>query len=153
MIRELSITALAENTAGAYDFLGEWGLSLWIEADNHRILYDTGGGRTLTANARLLGMDLKNADALIISHGHFDHTGGIAEVMANGFHGKVYAHPWIFTRRFERKEKPPHKEIGIPARSKEALRSRKGDLIGSSGPHVGARVLALHAGLKLHLTE
>lgn len=134
MICELSITALAENTAGAYDFLGEWGLSLWIEADNHRILYDTGGGRTVTANARLLGIDLKNADALILSHGHFDHTGGIAEVMANGFHGKVYAHPWVFTRRFERKEKPPHKEIGIPARSAEALRSRKGDLIGSSGP-------------------
>jgi metal-dependent hydrolase (beta-lactamase superfamily II) len=42
VIQELSITALVENTAGKFDLLGECGLSLWIEADEHRILYDTG---------------------------------------------------------------------------------------------------------------
>jgi len=134
MIHELKITALVDNTSGAYDLLGEWGLSLWIEADNHRVLFDTGKGRTLTSNARLLGIDLKDAGALVVSHGHFDHTGGIAEALASGFRGKVYAHPWVLMRRYERREKPPHREVGMPARSLEALRSRNEDFIGSSGP-------------------
>jgi 7,8-dihydropterin-6-yl-methyl-4-(beta-D-ribofuranosyl)aminobenzene 5'-phosphate synthase len=74
MIRELSITALVENTTANFDLLGEWGLSLWIEADDHRILYDTGQGKTLLENARALKADLRAADALVLSHGHSDHS-------------------------------------------------------------------------------
>lgn len=83
-IQELSITALVENTAGNFDLLGEWGLSLWIEADEHRFLCDTGQGQTLVDNARLLGIDLSKADSLVFSHGHSDHSGGIAALMASG---------------------------------------------------------------------
>lgn len=70
MIRNLKITAIVENTAGTLDAVGEWGLALWIEADERRILSDTGQGHTLLHNAGLLGIGLATAEALIISHGH-----------------------------------------------------------------------------------
>jgi len=47
MIRNLNITSIVENTAGTLDAAGEWGLALWIEADDHRILSDTGQGLSL----------------------------------------------------------------------------------------------------------
>jgi len=134
MIRELSITALVENTAGRTDCLGEWGLALWIEADQFRILSDTGQGRTLLDNARLLGVELKNADALVISHGHSDHTGGIAALVASGFRGRVYAHPAALAKKYHREENSPPKAKGIPLECEQALRSPSIKLIDSSAP-------------------
>ena len=53
MIRDLRITAIVENTAGTLETAGERGLALWIEADGHRILSDTGQGHSLLHNAQL----------------------------------------------------------------------------------------------------
>ncbi len=134
MIQNLSITAIVENTAGTFDAAGEWGLALWIEADQHRILSDTGQGHTLRQNARLLGIDLASAEALVISHGHFDHTGGIAELLDAGFRGKIYAHPAALRGKYQREKAPPHRHIGIPPASERALRSRAADLVESARP-------------------
>jgi 7,8-dihydropterin-6-yl-methyl-4-(beta-D-ribofuranosyl)aminobenzene 5'-phosphate synthase len=101
-IENLKITAIVENTAGTMDVAGEWGLALWIEAGNHRILYDTGQGHSLVQNAQLLGTDLATAEALVISHGHSDHTGGIAALMGAGFRGKIYIHPAALVGKYQR---------------------------------------------------
>jgi 7,8-dihydropterin-6-yl-methyl-4-(beta-D-ribofuranosyl)aminobenzene 5'-phosphate synthase len=134
MIRNLNITAIVENTAGTFDAAGEWGLALWIEADGHRILSDTGQGHTLLRNARLLGIDLSAADSLVISHGHFDHTGGIAEAIEAGFGGKIYAHPGALAGKYQREKNPPHRSIGIPNAALRAVRSRLGDLVQTTRP-------------------
>jgi 7,8-dihydropterin-6-yl-methyl-4-(beta-D-ribofuranosyl)aminobenzene 5'-phosphate synthase len=134
MIQSLNVTAIVENTAGTIDAAGEWGLALWIEADERRILYDTGQGRTLVDNARLLGIDLAAAQALVISHGHSDHTGGIAALMGAGFHGKTYIHPAALKSKYQREKTPPHRDKGIPSESYEALRHRDVDLVETSGP-------------------
>ena len=76
MIRRLRVTALADNSVAAPDLLAEHGLSLLIEADDRRILFDTGQGKVLAANAPALGVPLSPLDALVLSHGHYDHTGG-----------------------------------------------------------------------------
>jgi 7,8-dihydropterin-6-yl-methyl-4-(beta-D-ribofuranosyl)aminobenzene 5'-phosphate synthase len=132
VIQELNITALVENTAGKFDLLGEWGLSLWIEADEHRVLYDTGQGRTLVDNARLLGIDLSTADALVLSHGHSDHSGGIAALIADGFHGKVFAIPAALAKKYQREDSRVRMK-GMPAECVEALR-QGAELIDSSAP-------------------
>ncbi|MGD0792826.1 MAG: MBL fold metallo-hydrolase [Terriglobales bacterium] len=135
MVRSLSITAVVENTAGAFDFLGEWGLSLWIEADSHRILYDTGQGRSLLENSRLLRIDLKTAEALVTSHGHSDHTGGIAQLMAAGFRGKVYAHPAAFAKKYQREPNSVAvRSKGIPDACEQALRRWASEIVDSSAP-------------------
>jgi len=135
MIQDLSITAIVENTAGSLEIAGEWGLALWIEADGRRIICDTGQGHTLRRNARLLGIDLARAEALVISHGHSDHTGGIAELMAAGFRGKTYIHPAALNEKYQREKTPPHRAKGIPAASRQALLARAADLVESSRPN------------------
>ncbi len=134
MIRNLKITAIVENTAGTFEAAGEWGLALWIEADGHGILLDTGQGHTLLQNARLLGINVAAAEALVISHGHCDHTGGIASLMAAGFAGKIYAHPAALSAKYKREKTPPHRSIGMLPASERALRSRVADLVESPQP-------------------
>jgi 7,8-dihydropterin-6-yl-methyl-4-(beta-D-ribofuranosyl)aminobenzene 5'-phosphate synthase len=134
MIHSLKITAIVENTAGTIDAAGEWGIALWIEADHHRILYDTGQGHTLLHNARLLGIDFTTAEALVISHGHADHTGGIAALIEAGFHGRIYMHPAALNAKYRRERTPPNRANGIPPASHRAVMSRPSELIESPGP-------------------
>ncbi len=74
---EIRITTLSENTAN-HGFLAEWGLSILVEVDGTRILMDTGWGFSAVYNAQLLGIDLDTIDSIVLSHGHRDHTGGLA---------------------------------------------------------------------------
>ncbi len=134
MIHDLKITAVVENTAGTPEVMGEWGLALWIEADDHRFLSDTGQGGSLLQNSRRLGIDVAKAEALIISHGHNDHTGGLTAAFDAGFHGKIYVHPGALRPKYKREKSPPHRHIGIPAACERALRSRGADLVQS--PHL-----------------
>ena len=71
------ITVLVENTARGEGILGEHGLAIWIEVGGHRVLFDTGQGMALRHNAEAMGLELAGADAIVLSHGHYDHVGGL----------------------------------------------------------------------------
>ncbi|MBN1693521.1 MAG: MBL fold metallo-hydrolase [Dehalococcoidales bacterium] len=111
---EVKITTLAENTANM-GFLAEWGLSMLVEADGKKILFDTGMGNAVVYNARLLGIDLSAVDKIVISHGHHDHTGGLREVL-NEIRKKIeiIAHPDIWAAKYGRFGKNPAHFAGIP---------------------------------------
>jgi 7,8-dihydropterin-6-yl-methyl-4-(beta-D-ribofuranosyl)aminobenzene 5'-phosphate synthase len=102
----VTITTLVENTAGIPHVLGEWGQSLLIEADGKRVLFDTGPSGVIIENAKKLNVDLSNIDLIALSHGHYDHTGGLMDVLTlikkagtrpNGV--EIIAHPDIFQRK------------------------------------------------------
>ena len=79
---ELRITTLIENMPDEEGkLLAEHGLSLHIEFDGKRILFDTGQTGDFVKNADLLGINLKCLDDIIISHGHYDHSGGVTTVL------------------------------------------------------------------------
>ena len=61
-------------------YMPEFGLSLFIESDDRRILFDTGAGEALIPNAVRMGIDLNSATDIVLSHGHYDHTGGLAKL-------------------------------------------------------------------------
>jgi 7,8-dihydropterin-6-yl-methyl-4-(beta-D-ribofuranosyl)aminobenzene 5'-phosphate synthase len=95
---------ITENTvpgkaAGLY---AEHGFSLFLSRPEARILFDAGpAGLATLNNAPRLGVDLKAADLMVLSHGHMDHTGGLAGVLrAIGKRIPVYAHPDVFTDRY-----------------------------------------------------
>lgn len=134
MIQQLKITAVTENTAGCFEALGEWGLALWIEADGHRLLCDAGKGQALRCNAELLKINLAEAEALVVSHGHHDHTGGIAELVALGFRGKVYAHPAAWQSKFQKRDQLPPKSIGVPQACRESIGTGGLEVVSSEGP-------------------
>ena len=71
----MKIINLIENTEGSSGCLFEHGLSFYVETKKHKLLVDTGATNTFIANAEKLGVDLKQVDTVILSHGHYDHTG------------------------------------------------------------------------------
>ncbi len=73
----MRIINLIENTHGAEGCLCEHGLSFYVEMGNHTLLVDTGASEAFIANAEKLGLDLKKVDTVVISHGHYDHAGGV----------------------------------------------------------------------------
>jgi Metal-dependent hydrolases of the beta-lactamase superfamily II len=72
----MKITILVDDRAGRAGLQPEHGLALWIEADGRNILFDTGQGGVLENNARELGVELEKTESVVLSHGHYDHTGG-----------------------------------------------------------------------------
>ena len=74
-----SITTLVENCVYNRKLEAEHGLSLYVRTPEKRILFDTGQSDVFLKNARTLGISLKNLDAVVFSHGHYDHTGGLPE--------------------------------------------------------------------------
>ena len=73
----MKIVTLMENTQGRDGCLFEHGLSIYVETGKHKLLIDTGASDKFLANADMLGVDIEKADTLILSHGHYDHAGGI----------------------------------------------------------------------------
>ncbi len=73
----MEIVNLVENTEGAPGCLYEHGLSFYIETSKHKALLDLGQTDLFAQNAKTLGIDLEAVDTVILSHGHYDHAGGI----------------------------------------------------------------------------
>jgi len=110
---EIKITTLSENTAGA-GALGEWGLSMLVEADGQKILFDTGGGLTAVPNAETMRVDLTVIDRIVLSHGHYDHTGGLLNVLRKAGGKEIIAHPDIWARKYGSLDNTPKRYVGIP---------------------------------------
>ena len=134
MIENLRITVLAENTVRRADLMAEHGLAYWIEADGHRILFDTGQGMVLRHNCEQLGIHLHKADAVALSHGHFDHTGGLAYVLDCHDGVNLFLHPAALEQKYSREKEPPNRDIGIPDFNEETLRRRTQSLTWTRGP-------------------
>lgn len=100
--------------------VAEHGLSFLIELDGGRILFDTGQGPALEANSRTLGVDLATIDTLILSHGHYDHTGGIPHLIEVAKSMNIYAHPGTMQKRFNIRDGVA-KPVQIPRRSRIAI--------------------------------
>lgn len=73
----MKIVTLVENTCGHEGCIAEHGLSLYIETEKHKLLLDTGQTDAVVKNAEALGIDLSTVDTVVLSHGHYDHSGGI----------------------------------------------------------------------------
>ena len=99
------------------------GLSLWLESGGAVLLVDTGPDPgVLTRNAARLGLDLGRVEAVLLSHGHYDHTGGLPAVVAarGGRPLRVFMHPSAVRERFSLRTGSP-RSIGMPVASREAL--------------------------------
>jgi len=93
---------------------------LWIESAGVSILFDTGQGKSLSCNAPALGVDLEKTDILVVSHGHYDHTGGLRLALRKARRAQVYCHPGVRLPRFAVKDGKA-RSISIPRRPLEAL--------------------------------
>lgn len=124
----MKLTILCDNNVRTdTPYLGEAGFSVYIEDGDERILFDTGCSYVYRSNAEKMGIDLQKITAIVLSHGHYDHTGGLGYFPQSGRKVPLYAHPWaIFPKRFD------SRNIGIP--TDETMLRQLFDLRLSRGP-------------------
>ena len=101
----MKITALVENTCESGKYSVEHGLSLYIETDKHKILFDMGQTELFCENAKKLGVDLGKVDFAVLSHGHYDHGGGLAKFMEINKKAPIYIHEKAFGEHYNGTEK------------------------------------------------
>mgnify|MGYP003758851637 CR=1 FL=1 len=130
----IKIRLLAENYARKRYMLAEHGLSIWIEKDNKNILFDTGQSDLFSLNAEQTGIEISKADLLVLSHGHYDHTGGVPEFCRINHLAPVYIHQGAFQKRYH--GEGPGKCIGIPWSKKGSseIEIPSGRLVVNKGP-------------------
>lgn len=94
------IKALVENTS-IVGFPIEHGLSLHIKLnDGKQILFDMGQGKLFASNAERMGVDISSIDIAVISHGHYDHGGGLSQFLDLNKRAKVYIHSQAFVPHY-----------------------------------------------------
>ena len=110
---EAEIKILVDNTMPS-PFSEEHGLSLCITYGREKILFDTGAGRALPENLKLAGIDPGSFTKLILSHGHRDHTGGLARILPLMPQVEVCYAPGLQVQRFSRHPDKPVRDITMP---------------------------------------
>jgi 7,8-dihydropterin-6-yl-methyl-4-(beta-D-ribofuranosyl)aminobenzene 5'-phosphate synthase len=91
----MKVTCLIENLKNPShpDLANEHGLSLFIEYEEHKILFDTGASGKFDSNAKILGIDLSDVDKSVLSHGHYDHSGGLETFFSVNNKAPLYISP------------------------------------------------------------
>ena len=89
-VKTLRVTVLCENTSVNERLSAEHGLSLYIEVNGYKVLFDMGQTALFAANASKLGIDLASVDIAVLSHGHYDHGGGLKDFLGINRQAKVY---------------------------------------------------------------
>lgn len=115
----LRLITLSEDTVSGPELLGQLGLSILVESNEARVLFDTGQGISAAFNAQSLGVDIRRVDRIVLSHGHFDHVGGLRNILAKirKKEIEIIGHPDIWKNRFAR-----GRYIGIPFQREELKR-------------------------------
>ena len=139
---ELHFHILAEETVRRAGLLAEHGLSVYLEFRGKRFLFDTGQMWALQWNAARLHLDLSSLDFIVLSHGHYDHTGGLEKVLQTCRRKcPIFAHPDIFQKKVHRKQ-AEERFIGMPL-SQERYESLGADF------HLGTKWREIESGLFL----
>lgn len=109
----MMIKVLAENTAISENYKSEHGLSLFIKTNNHNILFDMGESELFIENAQKMDVDLTKVDLAFVSHGHYDHGGGLKKFLEINKIAKVYVHKKAFDGYYAKRPSGELKYIGL----------------------------------------
>jgi 7,8-dihydropterin-6-yl-methyl-4-(beta-D-ribofuranosyl)aminobenzene 5'-phosphate synthase len=120
---EIRITVLAENSVNLRGLQAEHGLAFLIQTERHQLLFDTGQSDLVVQNAQKLQFDLRGLEAVILSHGHYDHTGGLKAVNEIAPCARFYLHPAALLPKFANQLDGTCRAIGISEENVKAVRA------------------------------
>lgn len=101
----MKITVLAENTTLSNQLMPEHGLSLLIETEKYKILFDMGQSDLFLKNAKEMCIDLSDVDVCVLSHGHYDHGGGLETFLQENQHAPIYVSQYAYGDFYNAEEK------------------------------------------------
>ena len=133
MSKTIRITVLVENSVHRQGLVAEHGLSFHVQSGKHSLLFDTGQTDLAVINAETLRLPLDRVKAIVLSHGHYDHTGGVPAMLEVVPEAQVYLHPAAFENKFSRNQAGSSREIGMSDCVAQAIRQRAGGFIQTTG--------------------
>ncbi len=140
-LKHVKVYTLADNLVGVPGLQGQWGLSMLLEVvdgkgEAHKIVFDTGGDkRLLMHNIERLKLNLKDVEAIVLSHAHRDHTSSIVEIVSSTGGVRVYAHPHLFLPKFRINPQGRKEGVGVPEdEGLENIERAGGEVILSAEP-------------------
>lgn len=96
----VQLTVVVENQTSSQKLLAEWGWCVWLQDADRAVMLDTGGiQHTLTRNLEVLGLDACRVGDIVLSHGHFDHTSGLIDMLRLAPHARLWAAPTVGRER------------------------------------------------------
>jgi len=107
------VKTLVDDISNSKLFDKEHGLSLYIETKHHKILFDTGSSGLFADNAKKMGVDLSKVDLVFISHGHYDHCGGLKTFLGLNNNAKIYINKIALGEFYSHRSNGEIKYIGI----------------------------------------
>ena len=122
---KISITILCDNSISRSRLVGEHGFACLVERGEEKYLFDTGPGMSLPINLKTLNKDLTGLNRVFLSHGHYDHTGGLLWVTQQRTHTQVIAHPDVFSSHMATDSSAPEhstRYVGCPVLQEELER-------------------------------
>ncbi len=129
MSEEIKITVLVENSVNIRGLRAEHGLAFHIQAGAHQLLFDTGQSDLLIQNAAKLQIDLRQVKAMVLSHGHYDHTGGLKAVRELAPQSRLYLHPAALLPKFSGQPGGSSRAIGMSGENAKAVRDARQSVV------------------------
>ena len=113
------IKTLVENTSISKDFGSEHGLSLYIETKKYKILFDVGASDLFLQNAKKFDVNIADVDFLVISHGHYDHGGGLKTFLKENAKAEIFLHRLAFGQHYATRPNDKLDFIGLDEELKQ----------------------------------
>jgi 7,8-dihydropterin-6-yl-methyl-4-(beta-D-ribofuranosyl)aminobenzene 5'-phosphate synthase len=129
----IRITVLIENSVHRPGLVAEHGLSFHVQCGERSLLFDAGQTGLAVINAETLRLPLDRLEAIVLSHGHYDHTGGVPAVLDAAPNARVYLHLAAFEKKFSQNANGPARPIGRSDCVKQSIRKCAGGFIETSG--------------------
>jgi len=123
MNQTIRVTTLVENSVHTGGLKAEHGLAIHLQIGEQSILFDTGQSDLILQNASCLGIALEKLNAIVLSHGHYDHTSGLEAVLKIAPKAAVYMHPSAALPKYVRDKDGRCRSIGMPSSAFKALKN------------------------------
>ena len=134
MKETIVVTTLVENSVHARGLLAEHGLAFHILVGRRGLLFDTGQSGLLAQNARKLQINLEHVEAIALSHGHNDHSGGLSAAREAAPQARLFLHPASLSSKYTAKPDGAVQPIGMDGGSAEAIRAAADAVVWTAKP-------------------
>lgn len=117
----IAVTVLVENSVHVGGVRAEHGLAVLVRAEGGKLLFDTGQSELAVENARKMGLSLEGLDAVVLSHGHYDHVGGLDAVRQVAPQARLFLHPAALAPKYTANADGSSREIGMPSSTRDSI--------------------------------